>query len=89
MLARFTSSNGFQSGADSVVLTVARKTITITGLAGVNKTYDGTTAATVSGAATYDGLVTGESFGVVGSGTATFATLAKTRHSSAKITRHL
>jgi len=73
VLARFTSSNGFQSGADSVVLSVARKTIAITGLSGVNKTYDGTTAATVSGAATYDGLVTGESFGVVGSGTATFA----------------
>jgi hypothetical protein len=73
VLARFTSSNGFQSGADSVVLEVARKTITIVGLTGVNKTYDGTTAATVSGTAAYDGLVDGELFGVVGTGTATFA----------------
>ncbi|MEI8318939.1 MAG: MBG domain-containing protein, partial [Planctomycetia bacterium] len=73
VLARFTSSNGFQSGADSVVLTVARKTIAITGLSGVNRAYNGTTAATVAGTAVYNGLVTAESFAVVGTGTATFA----------------
>jgi hypothetical protein len=73
VLFRFTGTNGFQSGSDSVVLEVAKKGLSVTGLIGVDKTYDGTTAATISGSATYDGLVEGESLAIVGTARATFA----------------
>ncbi len=41
-------------------ITVTPKTLTITGLSGVNKIYDGTTAATLSGTAILNGVVGGD-----------------------------
>lgn len=41
----------------SVLATITPKPLTITGLSGVSKTYDGTTAATVSGTAVLTGVV--------------------------------
>jgi phosphodiesterase/alkaline phosphatase D-like protein/uncharacterized protein YjiK/2',3'-cyclic-nucleotide 2'-phosphodiesterase (5'-nucleotidase family) len=51
--------------------TVSAKALTIAGLTANNKTYDGTTVATVAGTAAYSGLVNDESFSV--SGTPSFA----------------
>ncbi len=56
--------------------TVTKKDISITGLTGVDKVYDGTTSASFAGTPAYDGLVNGESFNVVGSPSATFASAA-------------
>jgi autotransporter-associated beta strand protein len=39
---------------------VSKKTLTITGLAGVNKVYDGTNVATFTGTAALDGVVAGD-----------------------------
>lgn len=51
--------------------TVAKKTLTITGLTPSNKVYDGTSTATVTGTPTYSGLVSPDTFTV--SGTVTWA----------------
>jgi hypothetical protein len=53
--------------------TVAQKALTISGLSAANKSYNGNTNATLSGTAAYSGLANSESFAVVGSATATFA----------------
>ena len=47
--------------------------LTITGLTGVSKTYDGNTAATLAGTPAYAGLVNGETFAVTGTPVANFA----------------
>ncbi|MEI6656093.1 MAG: YDG domain-containing protein, partial [Verrucomicrobiota bacterium] len=52
---------------------VAKKDLTITGLAGVGKEYDGTATAALSGTAAYAGLENGETFTVVGGPVAAFA----------------
>ena len=52
---------------------VAAAALTIAGVSGTAKTYDGTTTATLSGTASYSGLVNGESFVVSGAPVATFA----------------
>ncbi|RTY93907.1 YDG domain-containing protein [Flavobacterium sp. GT3R68] len=69
------------TGATSVNITtsasgnsVTAKGLTITGLSGVNKIYNGTTAAASSGTAAYSGLVNGESFSVTGTPSLSFAT---------------
>ena len=67
------------AGADSVYVattssTVGKKALTITGLSVSTKTYDGGTAATLTGTAAYSGLVNGESFSVSGTPSATFNT---------------
>ena len=55
--------------------TVSAKGLTISGLSGVDKAYDGTTTATLGGTAAYAGLVNSESFPTVqGTPTASFAT---------------
>ncbi len=54
--------------------TVAAKVLTITGLTGGNKPYDGLTTATFTGTAAYSGLVNSESFTVIGTPSASFAT---------------
>lgn len=56
--------------------TVTRAALTITGLSGADKEYNGNTTATLSGTAAYSGLQNGESFSVTGTPTATFATAA-------------
>ncbi len=53
---------------------VAAKGLTITGLTGSDKTYNGLTAASATGTAVYTGLVNGETFSVTGSPSASFAT---------------
>jgi hypothetical protein len=52
---------------------VSKKQLTITGLFGVDKVYNGTTSAELSGTPSYVGLVNGESLGVTGVANATFA----------------
>jgi hypothetical protein len=52
---------------------VAKKQITITGLVGVDKVYNGTTSAELLGTPSYVGLVNGESLGVTGVANAAFA----------------
>ena len=54
--------------------TVGQKALTITGLSVVTKTYDGSTAATLSGTAAYSGLMNGDSFSVSGTPSASFNT---------------
>lgn len=68
------------SGATTVNITssasgniVSPKALTISGLSAANKTYDGTTTATLSGTAAYSGLVNGESFPVTGTPLANFS----------------
>ena len=69
------------SGATTVNITTAAsgnsvtpKALTITGLLGSNKVYDGLTNATFAGTAAYVGLTNGESFTVSGSPNASFGT---------------
>ena len=71
--ARYTSSNGFQGATDSVVLDVARKTLSITGLSVAASAYNGSAVATLVGTPVWVGLAEGESFPVAGTATATFA----------------
>ena len=47
--------------------------LTITGLTGTNKSYDGNNSAAFTGTPAYSGLVNGESFSVTGTPLATFA----------------
>lgn len=56
--------------------TVGTKTLTITGLTGGTKVYDGNTTATVTGTATLSGVVNGDSVTLGGSPAYTFATKA-------------
>lgn len=57
----------------TVASSVAKKQLTITGLVGVDKVYNGTTSAELLGTPSYVGLVNGESLGVTGVANATFA----------------
>jgi len=52
---------------------VTGATLTITGLSGVNKVYDGTTVATLSGTATLSGVAAGDVVTIGGTPTAVFA----------------
>ncbi len=54
--------------------TVAPKDLTITGLSGVSREYDGSLVATLTGTAVYAGLENSESFSVAGTPVASFAT---------------
>jgi len=67
------SGNGIYLAATDVSqdLTVAPKTLTIAGLSGVNKEYDGTNVAILSGTASLNGVVTGDAGNVSLSGSAT------------------
>lgn len=56
--------------------TVSAKALTITGLTGGTKVYDGNTTATVTGTATLSGVVNGDSVTLGGSPAYTFATKA-------------
>lgn len=64
------------AAAPQTTATIFPKALTIVGVTAVNKTYDGSTTATLTGAASYSGLVAGETFAVVGAPCATFATSA-------------
>ena len=67
-----TDSGNYTTASTSASVTVNQAALTITGIAIANKTYDGTTSATITGTAAYSGLVLGQSFGVTGIGSATF-----------------
>jgi hypothetical protein len=51
---------------------VTEKALTITGISAVNKVYDGTTSASLTGTAAYSGLVAGETYTVTGTASASF-----------------
>jgi hypothetical protein len=53
---------------------VGQAALTIIGIGIANKVYDRATTATITGTATYGGLQNGESFGVTGTPSASFAT---------------
>jgi hypothetical protein len=57
----------------TVASSVAKKGLTITGLTGINRVYNGGTAAQVTGTPSYVGLVNGESLNVTGVPNASFA----------------
>ena len=59
-----TSSGATTVNVATASSTVTTKSLTITGLSGSNKTYDGTTSVTMSGTAAYSGLMNSESFTV-------------------------
>ena len=60
------------SAQPSATASITPKPVTITGVGAANKTYDGTTAADITGTASIDGLVTGDDVYVV-EGSAAFA----------------
>jgi len=60
-------------GSGSANFTILPKPITITGLVGVDREYDGTPGATVTGTAVYSGLVAGDEFSVLGTPSFSFA----------------
>lgn len=57
----------------AAILTVNPKDLTVTGLAAENKTYDGTTAATISGIAALSGIVGIDDVSLTGTPTAVFS----------------
>jgi uncharacterized repeat protein (TIGR02543 family) len=69
-----TSTGASSANVATVSSTVSQKVLTISGLTGTNKEYDGSTAASFSGTASYDGLENSESFSVSGTPSATFNT---------------
>ena len=69
-----TSSGATSVNVATVSSTVDPKDLTISGLTGINKEYDGTTAATYTGTANYVGLVNSETFSISGTPSATFNT---------------
>ena len=69
-----TSTGATPVNVATISSTVSPAAITISGLTGVNKEYDGTTIATFTGNAAYTGLVNGESFAVTGTPSAQFIT---------------
>lgn len=70
----FNSNDGRYVNVEVVTgtVTVAKKPVSITGLDVADKTYDGNTSANVSGTATLDGVLTGDTVSVA-AGTASFA----------------
>lgn len=53
--------------------TVTKKSLTVSGLSASNKTYDGTTSATISGTASLSGVISPDSVSVSGTAVGTFA----------------
>lgn len=70
----FNSNDGGYVNVEVVTgtVTVAKKPVSITGLDVADKTYDGNTSANVSGTATLDGVLAGDTVSVA-AGTASFA----------------
>ena len=67
------SSGASNVNVATVSSSVTAKGLTITGIAGVNKVYDRTTTATLSGTPAYSGLENSESFSVTGTPIANFS----------------
>lgn len=68
-----TSTGGTSVNVATASSTVNPKTLTITGLSGDHKIYDGNTSATLSGTAVLNGVVGADDVGLSGSPSATFA----------------
>jgi hypothetical protein len=68
-----TSSGATQVNVATVSSTVSAKGLTITGLTGANKPYDGGTTASFTGTAAYSGLENGDSPAIAGTPSAIFA----------------
>ncbi|NDE18440.1 hypothetical protein EBZ80_26375, partial [bacterium] len=69
-----TDTANYNTASTTVNVTVNQKALTITGIGIANKTYNGSTTATITGTAAYSGLVAGDSnLSVIGSPTAAFA----------------
>ena len=84
------------SGAASISITTASSgntvvaaPLTMTGLTGSDKTYDGLLTASFTGTAAYAGLVNGESFDILGSPVASFATNAVGNGRTVTVTGYL
>ncbi len=77
-LAGTAAGNYTLSQPSSLTANITTKAITITGLTGVNKVYDGTTAASVTGTAGLSGIITADAGAVTLAGTPvyTFASAA-------------
>lgn len=66
--------NYYLNGLSTQLGTITPKSVDVTGLSVVSKTYDGTTAATLSGTAGFSGLIGGDSLSLnLSSATASFA----------------
>ena len=68
-----TSTDPIYVGSKSLDFKIMPKALTVTGLVGVNRAYDGTRDATVTGTATYSGLVPGDSLVLSGTPSVSFA----------------
>ncbi|NCZ53456.1 MAG: hypothetical protein EBY81_06125, partial [Verrucomicrobia bacterium] len=68
-----TSTDPNHVGSKSLDFSITPKALTVTGLVGVNRAYDGTRDATVTGTVTYSGLVPGDSLVLSGTPSVSFA----------------
>jgi|GEM_PF-5133930 len=73
VLTTITATNSAGSDNKTLTWTITPKALTITGLTGTDKVYDGTTAASVSGTVMLNGIVGSDDVTVSGTGTGLFA----------------
>lgn len=66
------AANAVGTGSATLVYTINKKALTISGLSGVNKEYDATTAATLAGTPTLIGVVGSDNVTLTGTSSATF-----------------
>jgi hypothetical protein len=64
------------AGAPTATAGITAKALTVTGVSAASRAYDGSTAASLTGTATYTGLASGDSFTPSGTPTASFASAA-------------
>jgi len=72
VLTTITATNSAGSDNKTLTWTITPKTLTISGLTGTDKVYDGTTAASVSGTVVLNGIVGSDNVTVSGTGTGLF-----------------
>lgn len=66
------ATNGGGTDSKTLVWTITKKPLTITGLTGVDKIYDATSSATLSGTPVLNTIVSGDDVSIAGSPTASF-----------------
>lgn len=69
-----TATNAAGTDSETLVWTITPKALTISGLSGTNKVYDGNTTSTLSGTGTLNGIVGADLVTLSGTPSATFAT---------------
>ena len=67
------ATNGAGTDSETLVWTITPKALTVSGLSGTNKEYDGNTSATLSGTGTLTGIVGADAVTLSGTPTGTFA----------------